>query len=471
VVVRSSSRKEHLVELLKRAHLTVNATVASTSQPPDQQEGSAADIAKHPLDSNELVCDSWAAEVYASPDESESSVVLQTELRLSHPERQMYRPAVQITCSLFIPRHSGYTHAQATEDYMASGVPLPENLLQGLQNSPAFAETNIQLPANRIQKVVPRSKVAAPEIRPVRAISRQIAVVPAIAVRLARSTIDHQTLVSLEIEVLKWSNRGMVLEEVTESKRYEKHRPLHDIKLPQNMAVADKTTVIFRLDSTKYMELHVNARALLSDDCSPRLSIQRSIFPQPLTGQPSRVSLTRHWQRPTSQVSRPTSMAIPDKGMTFSLSAPSRVDAGETFKLDILVVNRSVKKRRLAILAVTESHKASSTAKRFSKHSSQPAWDGASNIARPIVDENTLYKAQNGQSRHATRAEIVSLTADAKVGPLAPGACHDVQLEFLALSSGVVGLEALTILDLDSRETVHITELPDVVAVEEHESQ
>lgn len=471
MVVRSSSSKEHLVELLKLAYLTVNANAASTGHPPDQQEGGAVDNTKHSLDGQELVCDIWATEVYSSPDESASSAVLSTELRLRHPERQMYRPAAQITCSMFIPWHNDEIQSQATEDYMASGVPLPENLLQGLQNSPAFAATNIQLPANRIQKVVPRSKIAAPEIRPIRGISRQIAIVPAIAVRLARSMIGHQTLISLEIEALKWSNLGVVLEEVTENRMHEKHGPLHNVKLPQNMAVADKTTVIFRLDSANHTELHINARALLSDECSPRLSIQRSVFPGPHTGQPSRVNLTRHWQRPTSQVSRPTSMAIPDKGMTFSLSAPSRVNAGDTFKLDILVVNRSVKKRRLAILAVTESHKTSSTAKRFSKQQSLPASNETTDIARPIVDENILYRAQNGQSRHATQAEIVGLTADAKVGPLAPGACHDVQLEFLALSSGVVGLEALTILDLDSRETVHITELPDVVAVQEQESE
>jgi hypothetical protein len=34
------------------------------------------------------------------------------------------------------------------------------------------------------------------------------------------------------------------------------------------------------------------------------------------------------------------------------------------------------------------------------------------------------------------------LSADTRVGPLAPGACHVVELQFLALQEGVVGLEA-----------------------------
>lgn len=47
--------------------------------------------------------------------------------------------------------------------------------------------------------------------------------------------------------------------------------------------------------------------------------------------------------------------------------------------------------------------------------------------------------------------------------PLPPGACHNVQLEFLTLSTGLVGLAAVHVVDLDSRETTQITELPDVL--------
>jgi hypothetical protein len=47
--------------------------------------------------------------------------------------------------------------------------------------------------------------------------------------------------------------------------------------------------------------------------------------------------------------------------------------------------------------------------------------------------------------------------------PLPPGACHNVQLEFLTLSTGLVGLAAVHVVDLDTRETTQITELPDVM--------
>lgn len=47
--------------------------------------------------------------------------------------------------------------------------------------------------------------------------------------------------------------------------------------------------------------------------------------------------------------------------------------------------------------------------------------------------------------------------------PLPPGACHNVQLEFLTLSTGLVGLAAVHVIDLDTRETTQITEMPDIM--------
>jgi len=54
-------------------------------------------------------------------------------------------------------------------------------------------------------------------------------------------------------------------------------------------------------------------------------------------------------------------------------------------------------------------------------------------------------------------------TANDVASPLPPGACHNVQLEFLTLSTGLVGLAAVHVVDLDSRETTQITELPDIM--------
>ena len=51
--------------------------------------------------------------------------------------------------------------------------------------------------------------------------------------------------------------------------------------------------------------------------------------------------------------------------------------------------------------------------------------------------------------------------------PLAPGACFMTELKFVALTAGVLYLDALRIVDLGTQEVVDIRDLPDIVAVDE----
>lgn len=59
-------------------------------------------------------------------------------------------------------------------------------------------------------------------------------------------------------------------------------------------------------------------------------------------------------------------------------------------------------------------------------------------------------------------AELVCLSADVRIGPLAPGTCHAAELKFLALREGIVGVDAVRIIDLGNNEHVDIRELPSV---------
>jgi hypothetical protein len=49
---------------------------------------------------------------------------------------------------------------------------------------------------------------------------------------------------------------------------------------------------------------------------------------------------------------------------------------------------------------------------------------------------------------------------------LAPGACYRADLSFLALSSGVLSVDAVRVVDLATNETADIRDLPAIVAVE-----
>ena len=56
--------------------------------------------------------------------------------------------------------------------------------------------------------------------------------------------------------------------------------------------------------------------------------------------------------------------------------------------------------------------------------------------------------------------EIVSLSTDTRIGPLAPSACHEVELKFMALKVGIVSIEAVRVVDLGTQEYVDIKDLP-----------
>ena len=59
--------------------------------------------------------------------------------------------------------------------------------------------------------------------------------------------------------------------------------------------------------------------------------------------------------------------------------------------------------------------------------------------------------------------EIVCLTTEIRVGPLAPSACYEVELKFIALKVGIVAIEGVRVIDLGTQEHVDIKDLPTII--------
>lgn len=55
--------------------------------------------------------------------------------------------------------------------------------------------------------------------------------------------------------------------------------------------------------------------------------------------------------------------------------------------------------------------------------------------------------------------------------PLAPAACFTTELKFIALASGVLYLDCLRVVDLNTQEATDIKDVPDIVAVEKTDSE
>ncbi|KAF4978297.1 hypothetical protein FZEAL_5308 [Fusarium zealandicum] len=149
--------------------------------------------------------------------------------------------------------------------------------------------------------------------------------------------------------------------------------------------------------------------------------------------------------------------------MTFT--GPSEpVHPGQVFSWTVYVVNRASEKstappRKLALVAVPKRRR--SEVRMARPPSVGGRRRGEQDVADAVTDENVLHALQKNSLVETT--DVVCLSADTRVGPLAPGACHVVELQFLALQEGIVGMEAVRVVDLGSQEHVDITDLPTIL--------
>ncbi|KAB5580663.1 TRAPP trafficking subunit Trs65-domain-containing protein [Coniochaeta sp. 2T2.1] len=197
-----------------------------------------------------------------------------------------------------------------------------------------------------------------------------------------------------------------------------------------------------------------------------------------------------------ASAARNTEVPLPEFGITMTFTAPDRpVRAGEEFAWSVFVVNRSrpeppavhadptasssgptttvsapvsapaattpAPARKLALFAIPRRPRRADAPPRAAparQHQQQKE------TADAVLDEAVVHAVQRGGSVEGT--DIVCLSADVRVGPLAPEACAVVELRFLALRTGVLGVEAVRVVDLASQEHVDVRELPVVVVVD-----
>ncbi|KAG6123551.1 hypothetical protein E4U13_005019 [Claviceps humidiphila] len=161
---------------------------------------------------------------------------------------------------------------------------------------------------------------------------------------------------------------------------------------------------------------------------------------------------------------------VPDLGITMSFTAPTHpIYPGDIFSWTIHVVNRSSEQtarppRKLALVALPKRRRtATDTRSVLQPPSTAPSRRvGETPLAPAVIDMNSLYALQkNALSSDGT--EVICLSADTRVGPLVPGACHVAELQFLALREGIVGIEAVRVVDMTSQEHVDIRHLPTTV--------
>lgn len=189
-------------------------------------------------------------------------------------------------------------------------------------------------------------------------------------------------------------------------------------------------------------------------------------------------------------VQRSAEASIPEFGITMTFTAPSGpIYPGDEFVWTVFVVNRNAQSlsptkqlapeaippaRKLALLAIPKRRRNDMRVIRppstagfdhmvaRRKSATAAAIEGPeTEIADAVLDENIVHAMQRSSLVDST--EVVCLSADVRVGPLAPNACHVVELRFLALKEGIVGVECIRVVDLGSQEHVDVRDLPVMV--------
>lgn len=421
---------------------------------------------------------------------------------------------------------------RSKDPYLPSGVAASTNLLESLKGDVATQGAKPSLSAARLSRISPVGSDADATDRTIM-ISPQKAfrALPAVSSRVRYSRANGRVgkpsiVASLDIETAPFSNEIVNLTAVemvlSGGSAEDLGKSLLQL-LPLRCQPKDNPVFLFRLTphettsdssnqtSARTVLVTVHATVLVSSHCQPKIEMRWKTGVDfanalnPTYGAPGQ-SMQRH-RRPNnlsrtlsnnnlnnmSAPSREPDLAfegtqkqqravlVSDFGVSVTFTAPRKVQVGQPFSWDVLVVNRSNKTRQLALTVLPKQNKGSTTGHK-SNAPSVPAINHLDvGAVDAVIDERSLYAMQGDKG--VDRGQVISLSTDVKIGfvvtyacylimltpfpsPLNPESCVDAELKLLPLARGYLQLEAVRLTDLVSNESADIRDLPDIIAEE-----
>ncbi|KAL8649098.1 MAG: hypothetical protein Q9226_005717 [Calogaya cf. arnoldii] len=403
----------------------------------------------------------WETPISSDPKD-EARELRQLSALLSIPSRKtLYfgRPRVRMQHPMISFRTSGtFREPPSTTAHISghkllpSGVPASINVLGPLSGDRELQGIKPQLTALRLHRISTSTSLDVTE-QPIRSKpQKSFPALPAISARVrysksGASSARLATIASLDIETSPFQDDEIELTDVNMQLAAGSVEDLctgHAISLPKTFQPRDNVVFLFRLvahnDSglepkanslSRTLETWINARVSVSKQCRPsvqmkwRTTVDFSTALNPSYGGPSQ-AMQRN-SRPSSlplasdvpnsdNNSQQRSAAMPGFGVTMTLTAPREVCVGQPFTWDVLLVNRSDKTRKLAIVVIPRL-KAGDHQSHISKSSSLTTAAGQPNgidHSDAVMDENRLYAMQKGNSKDAV--QIVCLSTDVRIG-------------------------------------------------------
>ncbi|RDW94578.1 hypothetical protein BP5796_00341 [Coleophoma crateriformis] len=458
--------------------------------------------------------------VVQGPNEAGSEghilVVWKMSAFLGRPRLRLQNPSIVFAASASLKPAEQLEADALKEEYLPSQMPSGLNLLEAFSNELVLGSVKPHLSALRVSRVAPLTQAAKDLRRPLKNMSRRtFRVYPAInaRVRYSRPSTTPKTpcvITSLDVDITPYANCTITLTEVNVTMSggfVEDLNHVQGLSLPIDCRPQDDVTFLYRVEpdgmdltnrsQLRTLEISVLAVVdLVEGVCQPIISMKWTtsldftppVNPgygpptQPIVRQhrPSQLSLGSSFDniptvssfaagRPDSLLSmefttrQERTSSIPDFGVTMTFTGPSAENTiypGKRFNWSVFVVNRSDRSRKLAIAAIPRR-------KRMETRVTRPLSTGYGSsqkdvkVADAVLDENIVYAMQRNSILDS--AEVVCLSTDIRVGPLAPSACHTVELTFIALKEGIVSFDAVRVVDLGTQEHVDIKDLPNII--------
>ncbi|KAF5673369.1 hypothetical protein FDENT_10340 [Fusarium denticulatum] len=432
---------------------------------------------------------------------------------LSRPRTRISAPAIIFTASASMKPEVSTDLIGKGSGYLQSGVPSGFNLLESFGSDAALGGVKPRLSALRVSRVTPitRSQDVTKHIRALPQVQHKIFPVVHTRIRFSRPTTaptSSAVIALLEVDFTSHFECEVSLDQIELSILDATVENLNNdaaMQLPLTCVSHDHITFLYRIAPRQHdvtvknpmreLDIKISATAqVIPGRCTPSMNMSWSTqldFTLPVnpgygsatagTGivrahRPSQLSITGQAVNPlvSPSIIRPdalptleaatsnTDASITELGITMTFTGPSEpVCPGQVFSWTVYIVNRATEKnsappRKLALVAIPKRRRGEVRMTRPPSVGGRR--NGEKDVADAVIDENVLHALQKNSSVEST--DVVCLSADTRVGPLAPGACHVVELQFLALQEGVVGLEAMRVVDLGSQEHVDIRDLP-----------
>ncbi|EKG19452.1 hypothetical protein MPH_03315 [Macrophomina phaseolina MS6] len=373
-------------------------------------------------------------------------VAWKVDVFIGHPRSRLPKPVVYFSVGASLKPAQQVKSEVLDDEYLPSLAPLSGNLLEAFTRDPALKGIKPHLSASRITKVAPAPSVERDLLRPLQNASRHLSI-----------------FASFDFEVTGMSGYSLILNEVDLSLsdgRVEQCGPNLGSDSENTYKTGDQVALLYKLipnnvskDFTVPMNIHaldvrIRAKVLLSEECQPEVVIDwrtnvdiAHVLKSKLRVPDHLLGRSAH-QRNVSSInasspSKPTgpdslpyleagqqeAQASGDIDIAVTVVGPERVYVAEPFVWDVFIVNRSERARRLEF--------------------------------QVIFKDNSIGKSPD---------LLLHTSRGLHIGTLAPSACKNTQIELEPFKDGILNIEALRLIDMQTDDYTDIQDLPLIVS-------